>query len=280
MSEESAGKRLLSVEEIAAAAAAVASMPDFEKMARRLLDQIQEWAAPSVVACLRKDQGGDQGWRMVPELVLGTVTPAFERSIIRLIEEAAPASLEKPVLVRPQDEMPGSQVKVRDNWIVPCRAGNVIGYLFMRGIGHPYPVNLGQAVELASQALWFRLSALRPGAEDGRSPSVARGDLTHLDALVSNLQGVSESLMVKLRDERERIRSEGDQQAAALRERDAEVAAERARLLDRVEQLTARISALEGEKAASLRENETLKSRVEELSRRPEVAAAESAPAE
>jgi hypothetical protein len=208
-SEDQADKTSVSVEEIAAEARPLAAESDFGKMACRFLSTLHSWAAPSAVLCLCKDASAEAGWRSVSELAQGPASPAFERSIVKLIEDSAPGSLSQPVPVRPRDDVPGSGVKVRDNWLVPWTHGEAYGYLFIRGIAHTIP-SFGAAVALLAQPLWSRL----PGAEDApHAAADATPVAAPLPALIDQAQQVAERLSAALREERERLASLNEQQA-------------------------------------------------------------------
>ena len=269
-SEDQAGKTSLSVEEIAAEARPLAAEPDFGKMARRFLSTLHSWAQPSAVLCLCKDASVEAGWRSVSELALGPVSPAFERSIVKLIEDSAPGSLSQPVPVRPRDDSPGSGVKVRDNWLVPWAHGELYGYLFIRGIARSIP-SFGPAVALLAQTLWSRL----PGT--GAPEAAASAGAAPLPALIDQAQQVAERLTGALREERERLASQHEPQAARAEElAEKLVAAQRTRLEIETERDQARadVLALKGRLAevasraqpvASNEQLDALRRRVNEL---------------
>jgi hypothetical protein len=273
-SEDQVGKTSLSVEEIAAEARPLAVEDDFGKMAQHFLSTLHSWAQPSAVLCLCKDASAEGGWRSVSELALGPVSPAFERSIVKLIEDSAPGSLSQPVPVRPRDDAPGSGVKVRDNWLVPWAHGQLSGYLFIRGIAHSVP-SFGSAVALLAQTLWPRLPGT-PGAE-GATKATAAASAAPLPALLDQAQQFAERLTGALREERERLASQHTQQAARSEDlAEKLVAAQRTRLEIESERDQARADVLvlkgrlaelasRAQSAASNEQLDTLRRRVNEL---------------
>jgi len=272
-SEDQADKTSVSVEEIAAEARPLAAESDFGKMARRFLSTLHSWAAPSAVLCLCKDASAEAGWRSVSELTQGPVSQAFERSIVKLIEDSAPGSLAQPVPVRPRDDVPGSGVKVRDNWLVPWTHGEVYGYLFIRGIAHTIP-SFGAAVALLAQPLWSRLpgAASAPHAAADATPAAAP-----LPALIDQAQQVAERLTAALREERERLASLNEQQTdraaefenklASAQRAGAEIEAERDRARAEAAALKGRLAEAEARarSAASSEQLDELRRRVNEL---------------
>ena len=203
-SEEPTGKTSLSLEEIATEARQICAESDFDKMSRRFLSVLQTWAGPSAILCLAKDAAAEGGWRQVAELTLGPVTPAFERSIVKLIEDSPPGTLTRPVPVRPRDDAPGT-VKVRDNWLVPWTAGESYGYMFLRGIARSLP-GFGDAVTLLSQSIWPRVPRGAAPAPAAGQPGTATA--SRLTKLVDEAARLSEQLVGAIREERERLGDE------------------------------------------------------------------------
>ncbi len=120
--------------------------------------------------------------------------------------------------VRPREDVPGSGVKVRDNWLVPWAYGDAYGYLFVRGIARPL-TNFGDAVALLAQALWPRLPGVKPQTAGAVAPAPSP-----LPALIEQAQQISERLVATLREERERVGTPGDQATTRLAELEAQLA--------------------------------------------------------
>lgn len=133
-------------------------------MGNRFLALVHAWAAPSLVVCVERDTTLEAGWRVVPELTTGTPSAGVERFLARLVQEARPWALTRPTLMRPFEDAPAANLKVKDSWLVPWSRGEAAGFLILRGVPDPYPPNLTDAVILVSQPIWPVLAA-RPRAE-------------------------------------------------------------------------------------------------------------------
>ncbi len=269
--EEAGGKTSLTLEEISTEARLLAAEQAFEPMAKRFLSVLHSWAAPSAVLCFSKDAAAEGGWRSLPELTLGPVSPAFERSIVKLIEDSPPGSLSRPVPVRPRDDMPGA--KVRDNWLVPWAHGDAYGYLFVRGIARSLP-GFGDAVSMVAQSLWPRVPGLAAGQKNGRGAAPAGAQ--PLSVLVDEAQRMSEGLVKAIREERERISTQAEELSRRVTELESHlVEADKAKTEVESELARARseIAALKAAPAAPSDEAEGLKKQVAELTEK--LAAAE-----
>jgi hypothetical protein len=193
MPNEAEPKLALPLDEVAAAARAIAAERALPARAARLVATLQAWAQPSLVICIRRDPAAETGFRLVPELTSGPVPPGTERSLAKLVDESPPGSLDKPTLVRHGDEIPG--FKVRDSWIVPWSHAETSGFLLLRGIPGPYPANLGDAAALAALPIWPLVAA-----------EVER--LPRLERLAAELGRATEALGAEAASTLERVRAE------------------------------------------------------------------------
>jgi hypothetical protein len=144
----------LALEEVAQAVLDLTAEPALEGFVARFLERLREWAAPSAVLAAVRDPASGSGWRLLPALSTGSGPLAAERSVRQLIEEM-PEDLARPSLVRPGREIPG--VRVRENCVVPWSCEGESGVLMLRGVAHPCPPNLADAVALLSAPVWPRL---------------------------------------------------------------------------------------------------------------------------
>ena len=268
-SDEPAGRKAIHLDDVSAEMRAIAAEASQAEMARRFLAVLDTWAAPSAVLCLCKDATAESGWRIVSELTQGAVTPAFERSIVKLVEDSPPGSLTRPVSVRPRDEVSGT-LKVRDNWLVPWALGETYGYLFLRGVAQSAP-NLGEAVSLVAQPLWPHFVAtVPPGAARASATSPAR-----LAELLEQAQRVSDRLASALKEEREHLTEEAEelrQERPQLESRVHAAEEEREAARRQVEALEERVAGLEKQQAdaearatEAARERDSLRTEAEEL---------------
>ncbi len=144
----------LSVEEVARAVLELTAESALEGFATRFLERLRAWAAPSAVLAAVRDPAAGSGWRLLPALSAGSGPLAAERSVRQLVEEM-PEDLSRPSLVRPGHEIPG--VRVRENCVVPWACEGESGVLMLRGVAHPSPPNLAEAVALLAAPVWPRL---------------------------------------------------------------------------------------------------------------------------
>ena len=119
----------------------VSYTPELEALLARFQDHLREWGSPSAVLAAIKDSSSESGWRLMPSLSFGSEPLGVELSLPRLIE-SAPGCLERPTIVRPEEEVPG--VKPRDNCVVPWSHAGDSGILVLRGVPRPSPANLGR----------------------------------------------------------------------------------------------------------------------------------------
>jgi hypothetical protein len=144
----------LSLEEVAQAVLELTNERTLDGFAARFLERLRAWAAPSAVLAAVRDAAAASGWRLLPALSTGSGPLAAERSVRQLIEEL-PEDLVRPSLVRPRHEIPG--VRTRENCVVPWSCEGESGVLVLRGVAHPSPPNLADAVALLCAPLWPRL---------------------------------------------------------------------------------------------------------------------------
>ena len=144
----------LSLEEVAQAVLDLCAERTLEDFVARFLDHLRRWAAPSAVLAAVRDPAAGSGWKLLPALCAGSGPLGAERSVRQLIEDV-PQDLARPSLVRPGNEMPG--VRVRENCVVPWSCEGESGVLMLRGVVHPPPPNLADAVALLCAPVWPRL---------------------------------------------------------------------------------------------------------------------------
>jgi hypothetical protein len=144
----------LSLEEVAQAVHDLCAERPLEDFVARFLDHLRRWAAPSAVLAAVRDPAAGSGWKLLPALCAGSGPLGAERSVRQLIEDV-PQDLARPSLVRPGREMPG--VRVRENCVVPWSCEGESGVLMLRGVVHPPPPNLADAVALLGAPVWPRL---------------------------------------------------------------------------------------------------------------------------
>lgn len=220
MSDEAAAKPPLSVEEVASLGLSLAGEQSFAAMAQRLREAIESWAAPSLVLCIEKDAGADGGWRTVPALSWGALSPGSQRSLARMIEEAPPGSFARPTLLR--TEVSATNVRPRDNAVIPWSSGPAAGYLVLRGIPRPAPPNLAESVALACLPLWplLRAAPAAPAPVEAAKPP-------ELPALQKKLEALE-----RARRAAEKDRDEAESEAAELRDRVEHLERQQARLAE------------------------------------------------
>jgi chromosome segregation ATPase len=209
-------KASLSLTDVTTAVAAIENEPDFARRAKKLLETLEEWLAPSLVTCFERDQAAADGWRVVPELTAGTVPPILEKSLVKLVEEQPADTAWRPFLVRPAGDAPAANIKLLDNWVAPWRFGAASGFLFLRGIAHPSPSSLGDAVALLALPVWPALVSSRQVVDRPASlPAVAFPPaglpvddvLRRLEGAASDAQRFAEQLLADVRKEREAVAS-------------------------------------------------------------------------
>jgi hypothetical protein len=144
----------LSLEEVAQAVLDLGAERTLEGFVTRFLESVRRWAAPSAVLAAVRDPVAESGWRLLPALCSGSGPLGAERSVRQLIEDV-PQELSRPSLVRPGREVPG--VRVRENCVVPWSCEGESGVLMLRGVTHPAPPNLADAVALLGAPVWPRL---------------------------------------------------------------------------------------------------------------------------
>ena len=144
----------LSLEEVAQAVLDLCAERTLEGFAARFLENLRRWAAPSAVLAAVRDPSAASGWRLLPALCAGSGPLGAERSVRQMIDDV-PQDLARPSLVRPGNEVPG--VRVRENCVVPWSCEGESGVLMLRGVVHPPPPNLADAVALLCAPVWPRL---------------------------------------------------------------------------------------------------------------------------
>jgi predicted nucleic acid-binding Zn-ribbon protein len=250
VSEEGVSRPPLSLEDVSGVALALAAERDLPAMARRLREAIESWTAPSLVLCIEKDGAAPGGWRTIPELSWGALSPGTERSLARMIEEA-PGSFSRPTLVR--TEVSAANVRPRDNAVIPWWSGESSGYLVLRGIPRPAPPNLAESVALVCLPLWPLLHRAPPAVEPARPEGAAPADLAALRKKIDALE--------RARAAAETDRDEAESEAAELRDRVERLE----RQLERAEQERRGLEA--GREASGRGDAALLAQRQEELER-------------
>ena len=144
----------LSLEEVAQAVLDLCAERTLEDFVARFLDHLRRWAAPSAMLAAVRDPSAESGWRLLPALCAGSGPLGAERSVRQMIDDV-PQDLARPSLVRPGNEVPG--VRVRENCVVPWSCEGESGVLMLRGVVHPHPPNLADAVALLCAPVWPRL---------------------------------------------------------------------------------------------------------------------------
>ncbi len=197
----------LLLEDVARAAAELTAERELEALLARFQDHLREWGSPSAVLAAIKDSSSESGWRLMPSLSFGSGPLGVELSLPRLIE-SAPGCLERPTIVRPEEEVPG--VKPRDNCVVPWSHAGDSGILVLRGVPRPSPANLGEAVSVLSAPVW---------------PRVLGGSLARIESLLADVRRAAETLGEDVPRQVERLRaSRAPTEAAAGDDDDAEAA--------------------------------------------------------
>jgi hypothetical protein len=185
----------LAVEDLAQAVLDLTAAPGLEGFVALFLEKVREWAAPSAVLAAVRDPAAPSGWRLLPALCTGSGPLAAERSVQQMIAEM-PADLAGPRLVRPGPEVPG--VRARENCVVPWSCEGESGILMLRGVAHPSPPHLADAVALLSAPVWPRLLG---------------GPAARVEASVAELRRLAE-----------RLREDADRQIERLQAAQAPVA--------------------------------------------------------
>jgi len=103
-----------------------------------------------------------------------------------------PQDLTRPSLVRPGREIPG--VRVRENCVVPWSCEGEAGVLMLRGVLHPPPPNLAEAVALLGAPVWPRLL--------GGPASRVEASVAELSRLADRLRDDADRQVERLRAER------------------------------------------------------------------------------
>jgi chromosome segregation ATPase len=224
---ESRGLRL---EDVARAAAELSAERELSGLLERFRDRVREWASPSALLAAIQDSSAESGWRLLPALSFGSGPLGAEGSLPGLVE-SAPGCLERPTVVRPDEEVPG--VKPRDNCIVPWAHEGDSGILVLRGVPRPSPPNLGEAVAVLSAPVWPRLLG---------------GPVPRIESLLVELRRVAERLEEDTGRQIERLRASRPpgEEAPATAEDSGRVS-ELERQLDAARQATQRSEAEQGE---------------------------------
>jgi hypothetical protein len=272
-------KASLSLTDVTTAVAAIDSEPDLARRAKKLLETLEEWLAPSLVACFERDQAAPDGWRVVSELTAGTVPGILERSLVKLVEEQPPDTAWRPFLVRPAGDAPAGNIKLLDNWVVPWRSGPLAGFLFLRGIARPSPSSLGDAVALVALPVWPALVASRQGslpvpqlvpAQAPASAGIPVDDvLKRLEGVASDAQRFADQLLADVRNEREAAasRPQPEQPSPEMEELRRSLDAQRAQaatLEQTARQLESERDTLRSQAESARSEGEALRRQVDE----------------
>jgi hypothetical protein len=222
--------RGLLLEDVARAAAELSAERELNGLLERFRDWVREWATPSALLAAIRDSSAESGWRLLPALSFGSGPLGAERSLPELIE-SAPGCLERPTVVRPDEEVPG--VRPRDNCIVPWAHEGDSGILVLRGVPRPSPSNLGEAVAVLSAPVWPRLLG---------------GPVPRIESLLVDLRRVAERLEEDTGRQIERLRASrasGEESPAAPD--DSSRVTELERQLEVARQETQRSEAEQGE---------------------------------
>jgi len=165
----------LPTDEIDAAAALVAAEKSLEAQGQSVCQAVRRWGSPSLVACLTRDASAEDGWRVVSELCSGPLSPGFQHSFARQIEETAPEPLEEPKRIPPPEDFDGIVVKPRDTWLIPWSTSTgASGIILLRGMPRPYPANIAAATARLCEPLWPKVAdAYAPAADAAATPSAA-----------------------------------------------------------------------------------------------------------
>lgn len=179
----------LELEDVARAAAELAAEQELDRLLARFLERLREWASPSAVLAAVREPSAEGGWRLLPSLSFGSGPLGAERALSQMIDDT-PGCLDRPVLVHPGEPAPG--VQPRDNCILPWAHEGESGVLVIRGIPHPAPPNLGEALAVLSAPVWPRLLG---------SPA------SRVESLVVDLRRVAERLEADAERQIERLRA-------------------------------------------------------------------------
>ncbi len=238
----------ISAEQISTTAERIAREPELPGKAGLVLEAVREWASPSLVAGLRRDQSVPSGWLAVPELTSGELPPGFGDSFAKLLAGLPAKSLERPKLIQPAQAFGGVKVKPRDSWLLPWSAGRVSGFLVVRGIPRPYSANLPDAIAQLCEPIWPLVAAgledqpVAPEAEEEEA-APPPGQPTELEQAAEEASRLAQRLTAAARREQERVTTDaGD---AGLRPRLAAAEADLAEARQTASALQQQVESLE-----------------------------------
>jgi hypothetical protein len=252
MPDEAPARPPLSLEEVSTLGLSLAGERSLAAMVERVRGAIESWAAPSLVLCLERDAGSEGGWRSVPALSWGALAPGSERSLARMIEDAPAGSFARPTLLR--TEVSATNVRPRDNAVIPWSSGEAGGYLVLRGIPRPAPSNLAESIALACLPIWALLRPALPTPAPPPPAVVEPAKPSELPALHRKLESLE-----RARAAAEKSRDEAESEAAELRDRVEHLEREQARAAEERRALEA------GRVAASHSDAALLAQRLKEL---------------